>query len=500
MNEIKKLAGQTVIYGISSIGGRILGFLLVPLYVRLFNPAEFSVYVELFAYMTFLNIIYTYGMETAFFRYASRTDDLKKVFSTAFYSILSTTLLFTFLFLIFLPNIARGLGYQGHERYILWLVFILALDTLAVIPFASLRQQERPVKFAVIKIINILVNIGLNIFFLILCPYLLAQTESSLLVHVIKGIYNPEIGIEYIFISNLLSSALTLLLLSYEFRWLAFKWDKGLWRQMIKYAMPLLVVGLAGMFNDSFDRIILKHLLPFDAIKNKELLGIYGANVKLAAIMMLSIQAFKYAAEPFFFGQAKKVNPEKIYARVMKYFIITGLLVFLVVSVYINLFGFVFYGRKGMAYSGGLNVVPILLMAGLMLGVYYNLSIWYKLQDKTYFGALISLLGAVVTLLFNVLLIPAWGYMASAWGKLSCYALMVVVSYGLSRKFYPVQYPVKRIFLYFLTAVALIFLKYQFFNNNMNPFSEFFIGTLILLIFAVLVFVLEKEELKKLFH
>ncbi len=489
-----------MIYGISSIGGRILGFLLVPLYVRLFNPVEFSVYVELFAYMTFLNIIYTYGMETAFFRFASTSNNLRRVFSTSFLMVFSTTVVFTLLFVFNMGPIANGLGYGGHEKYIGWLVGILALDTLAVIPFATLRHQERPVKFATFKIINIVVNIALNLFFLLLCPYILEQPDLEALHPLINSVYSADIGIGYIFISNLLASALTIILLSKELLLFNFDIDFSLLKPMLKYALPLLVVGLAGMLNDSFDRIILKHLLPYGEEHNKSLLGIYGANVKLAMIMALVIQAFKYAAEPFFFSQAKKDDAMNTYAGVMKYFVIFGLFVFLGVTLYIRVFGVVFFGGRGAEYMAGLGVVPVLLMANLFLGIYYNLSIWYKLQDKTFYGALISLSGVVITLAGNLVFIRYFDYNASAWAKFACYFIMVLISYRLSRKYYPVNYPVARIFSYFLIAVFLYMAHHFILGNiNLNLTSDILVSTFLLITFVGLTILLEYRNFKNWF-
>jgi O-antigen/teichoic acid export membrane protein len=454
MSSIKKLASQTVIYGVSSILGRLINFLLVPIYVRIFVPAEYGISVEIYAYFTFLNILYTYGMETTFFRFANNSDQPRRVFSTSFFSLIASTAIFSSLLFIFRNPVASSLGYANREVYLTWIILILAFDTLAVVPFSVLRQAERPVKFAFIKTLNILVNVFFNLFFLIACPFILKQDHYAFMHGFINMIYSPEIGIGYIFISNLISSAVTLVFLSKEILMFNFEIDFKMLKKMIVYAAPLVIVGFAGMINDDFDRVILKHLLPYDQYHNEELLGIYGANLKLSILMVLMIQAFRYAAEPFFFNQSKQSDARQTYAAVMKYFVIVGLFLFLVVTLYIDIFKY-FIGSRNSTYHSGLNLVPILLMSYFILGIYYNLSIWYKLQDKTAMGAVIALIGAGVTIIFNLIFIPLWGYYASAFTKLLCYVVMVIISYVMAQKYYPVNYPLKSIGFYFILALLI---------------------------------------------
>ena len=312
MNKlIKKLANQTVYYGISSIVGRILNFFLVPLYVRIFTEGEYGVYTNIYAYFTFLNILYTYGMETAYFRFVSREGDSRNVFSTVTSALLASTLLFSLGMFLFKQPLCAAMGYPTHPEYILWILTILALDTLAVTPFASLRYRERPIKFATIKIISIAVNIFFNIFFLIICPFVLKRASLEMVHPYILSVYSPSIGIGYIFISNILASAMTLLLLFKELSEFNFRLDFSLLKRMLTYSAPLVIIGFAGMVNDNLDRTILKHLLPYSAEQNDILLGIYGANAKLSVFMVLVIQAFKYAAEPFFFFRQVKAMQRK---------------------------------------------------------------------------------------------------------------------------------------------------------------------------------------------
>jgi O-antigen/teichoic acid export membrane protein len=488
MSTIKKLANQTVIYGLSSILGRIINFLLVPIYVRVFVPAEYGISVEIYAYFTFLNILYTYGMETTFFRFANNSENPRKVFSTSFFSLFASTLIFSLVLFIFRNPIAADLGYANREMYLTWIILILAFDTIAVVPFSLLRQSERPIKFALIKTINILVNVFFNLFFLIACPYVLKHGQFAFLHGFINMVYSPDIGIGYIFISNLISSAVTLIFLTKEFMMFNFEIDFKMLKKMLIYSAPLVIVGFAGMINDSLDRTILKHLLPYDAYRNEEILGIYGANLKLAILMVLMIQAFRYAAEPFFFIQSKQTDAKQTYAVVMKYFVIAGLFLFLLVTLYIDIFKY-FIGSRGSLYLTGLGIVPILLMSYLVLGIYYNLSIWYKLEDKTTMGAVIAVIGAALTIVLNIVLIPIWGYYACAATKLLCYVVMVILSYIFAQKYYPVKYPLKSVGFYFILTMIIYFadLLVKDYISVDNASVSLLTGSFFMLIFVIIV-------------
>lgn len=489
MNPLKQLASQTAIYGLSSIIGRLLNYFLVPLYTRVFLPEQYGVVTEMYAYISFLIIVFTYGMETAYFRFAETEANKEKVFSTSLLSLIFSSLFFVGLFFLFAKPLSNILQYPNHTEYIYWFALILALDAITSIPFAKLRQQNKAKKFATIKLLNIFINIGFNIFFLVVCPYFLRFPDSPILPF-IKGIYNVNIGVGYVFISNLIASAVTLILLLPEMLDIHFDLDKQLCKRMLIYALPLLVAGLAGMVNETMDRILLKYLL-IDKSTAMEQLGIYGACYKLSILMTLFIQTFRYAAEPFFFSHSSKENAKQIYADVMKYFVITCSFIFLGIMLYMDVVKY-FIGAK---YYSGLKVVPILLLANLCLGVFFNLSIWYKLTGKTRFGAYLTIFGAVVTLVLNYWWIPIMGYMGAAWATLICYASMMVVSYFIGQKYYPVNYNLKKILGYLGLSLLLFFAsKYlqslEILNHKMLLAGNSFL----LLLFLTIVFISEKPK------
>lgn len=434
----------------SSIIGRFLNYLLVPIYTRIFLDAEYGVVTELYAYVAFFTVLYTYGMETAFFRFSEKEKNYDTVFSAAFLSMAFTTTLLTCILIFFSGEIATKLNYPDHPEYITWFALILAFDSLTAIPFARIRQKGQPVRFAAIRIINILSNIGLNIFFLVLCPWVIKHGSPEL-AGLVQKIYDPGIGVGYVFISNLIASAIMFALTCTEVVKHRISFDGKLWKEMMIYALPLLLVGFAGIVDEMTGRALLKWLLPGTSDENLAQLGIYGACYKLAMLVSLFTQAFRYAAEPFFFSHAKEANAPQTFARVTKYFIIIGCLMFLVIMLYIDVFKY-FIGEN---FRSGLNVVPILLWANIALGAYYNLSVWYKLADKTMTGAYISIAGAVVTIVLNIVLIPVLGYAGSAWATLSCYVFMALVSYVLGQRYYPVPYEIGKITGYCALALGL---------------------------------------------
>lgn len=470
LNQIKKLAGQTVIYGISSILGRFLNYLLVPLHTRALFTEQYGVISVLYAYIAFLLVILLYGMETSFFRFYEKHTDKPKVVSTAFISILSSTLLFLLLTIVFSDNLASLISFEHNPEYIIYFVIIVGLDALSAIPFAKLRAQNKAMLFAAIKIINILINIALNLYF-----YFDFNTFSP-----IKGL-----GVEYVFIANLAASAVTLLLLSPQILNIRLVFDYKLWKQMLIYAFPLLFSGLAGIINEMFDRILLQYLLPEDIALSQ--VGIYSACYKVAILMTIFIQAFRYAAEPFFFSQAKEKNSKQTYAQVMKYFVIAGLLIFLGIMLYID-FVMLYIDKS---YRSGRDVIPILLAANLFLGIYYNLSVWYKLTDNTKYGALFAILGAAITFILNFLFIPQFGYMASAWATLACYATMASLSFIIGRRFFKVNYPIKEILVYTFIAMALMLLSILFDYYNLG--YTYLINSVLFLFFIY--FVMKRERL-----
>ena len=469
---IKKLAGQTAIYGLSSIVGRLLNYLLVPIYTRVFLPPEFGVVTELYGYVGFLTVLLTYGMETAFFRYVKEANKPKEVFSTAFLSLLFSTLAFAMVALLFRQSIAELIRYPNHSEYVLWFALILSFDALSALPFARLRYEERPIKFAVIKLLNIALNIGVVLFFIVFCPKYAAQYDF------LNKIYHSQIGVGYIFIGNLAASAVTFALLLPDVLRAKLTFVKSLWRQMIIYALPLVVAGFAGIINEMLDRVMLKYLLPHDLETNMAQLGIYGACYKLSILMTLFIQAFRYAAEPFFFSRSVHSDARKTYAEVMNYFAWVCGFIFVGITLFLD----VVKHFIGVNYHEGLSVVPILLLANLMLGVYYNLSIWYKLTNKTSYGALIGVLGALVTIVLNFWLIPRIGYMGSAWATLACYTFMVALSYFFGKKHYAIPYELGKLAILLLVALAIYRLDAFLANGSYAqlPLAATYIGKVVL--------------------
>ncbi len=454
MSILKKLAGQSAIYGLSSIVGRFLNYLLVPLHTNIFtNPGEYGVVTELYAYISFLIIIYTYGMETTFFHFSEKFSERKhNVFSTAMCSLVTTTFLFTGGIVLFAEPIAEMLRYGNHTEYIIYLALIIGFDAVTALPFTRLRQQNKAKKFAALKLANIGINIFFNLLFFIILP-VWYRNEGGMLHAIAKVIYNPDTGVGYVFLANLLASAITFLLMVKEIRFNRHDFDKSLLPPMMLYSVPLLIAGLAGMVNETLDRIMIKFLVP-DQSNAMIQLGIYGACYKLSILMTLFIQAFRYAAEPFFFAQHNKADARSTYAMVLKYFTIVCSFIFLAIMMYIDVVKY-FIGKN---YWEGLHVVPVLLIANMCLGIFFNLSMWYKLSGNTRYGAYFAAGGAVVTVAFNFLLIPKLGYMGAAWTTLICYASMMIASYVTGQKKYPVPYQTVKIFLYATLAIMLYLL------------------------------------------
>lgn len=498
MNPIKRLAGQTAIYGLPSIIGRILGFLLVPLYTRVFSQTEYGVVNVFYSYSALLLVILTYGMETAFFRFAQKEEDKNKVFSTGFLSLLISTSVFLLFSLIFSNTVARWIQYPDHPEYVVWFALIIGFDVLTSIPFAKLRSLNRPVRFASIKLVNIILNISLNLFFILLCPWLMKHTEPGFYDHFLRFIYTPEWGIEYIFISNLIASIAVIFLLIPEIKGFNTRMDKVLWKRMFMYALPLLFAGLAGVANETFDRILLRYLLPPGIAEAQ--VGIYGACYKIAILMTLFIQAYRYAAEPFFFSYAKEKDARQTYATIMTYFVITVSVLFLITMLYLEDVVILFIGRD---FREGSAVIPILMLAHLFLGLYYNLSIWYKLTDQTMYGAYISIGGCVVTIVLNILWIPRSpdhyfsGYMGSAWATFIGYGLMMVVSYFYGQKYYRIPYRMVKVIAYLVFAVLLYYLS-QWIHPEYRPIRLVF-NSALLAVYLMVVVVMEGHKLKTFF-
>ncbi|GAA4014158.1 polysaccharide biosynthesis C-terminal domain-containing protein [Hymenobacter fastidiosus] len=459
MGVAKKLVSQTAVYGVSSILGRVLTFLLVPLYTRTFAPAEYGVVTELFSYVAFFNILFTYGMETTYFRFANQPGaDRQALYSKVFSLLLVSSILFSGLFMLLASPITSVLHYPpGQEQYIIWLALIMGVDAATAIPFARLRLENKARKVATVRFLNILVNVGLNLFFIVLCRDVAAGKYLPQLRPLVMLVYNPALGVGYVFLANLIANALYIPLLWRELSDFRFRLDFTGLKPMLKYAYPLMLMGLAGMVNETLDRPLLKYWLPagfYPGQSNMTAVGIYGACYKFAMFMTLVIQAFRYAAEPFFFAQSTDKNSPATFALVLKWFTLCCAFIFVFVSLNVEDFAEFLLGRA--EYRAGLDIVPILLLANLFLGVYYNLAVWFKLTDKTYFGTYISFGGAALTIGLNFLLIPLIGYLGSAFTTLACYFMMAAVCWYLGNKHYPIPYPMARLSLWLALAIGIV--------------------------------------------
>lgn len=451
-SAIKALMGQTLVYGLGTIVPRLLNYLLLtPFYTRILSKGDFGTMTELYSYVAFLMVLLTYGMETTFFKFSETEKQPSKVYGTISWSLWVTTGIFLLGLWLFQDNLSQWIQYENQPYYVLLMGIIIGLDTVLAIPFAKLRQEQKALWFTILKILNISVNIGLNFFFLYVMREAYNENPSSFL----GTWYRPDQTITYILVANLAANGITALFLLPSIFKSFQRFDFALWKRMISFSWPLLIVGLAAMVNEVADKLLLKYLLP-QALHPMEQIGIYAANYKIAVLMTIFIQMFKFAAEPFFFRQSKQENAKEVYAHVMKYFVVFGLLIFLSVSLGLDWIKY-FIGTQ---FHEGLAIVPIVLLANLFLGIYYNLSIWYKLTNQTRLGAVISVIGAMLTIVLNVILIPIWGYWASAWITFIAYGSMMILSWAYGQKYYPVHYPIGRIGLYFMVAMG-IFLLYR---------------------------------------
>lgn len=447
MAGVKSLAKDTAIYGMSSIIGRFLNWCLTPLYTYLLVQAEYGTIVNLYAWIGLLLVFLTYGLETGFFRFAN--DPAKgtpqSVYSTCMTSLGVTTLLFVGIVLCFLHPIAHGLQCDRHPEYVLMVAAIIALDVFSALPFAYLRFCERPLRFAFLKLLNIGLTICFNIFFLVLCPAIYKSHPEW-----IGWFYNPDYGAGYILISNVLASFIiftTLIPEIFRIHW-HFRYD--LLKQILRYSFPLLILGLAGIMNQNLDKILYPYLIA-DQAEAMNQLGIYGANAKIAVVMIMFTQAFRYAYEPFIFARSQSEDKRSMYAVAMKYFIIVDLFIFLGVMFYLDIIRYFIDPR----YFAGLKVVPIIMMAELFSGIFFNLSLWYKLTDRTQWGVYFSFIGLIIIVLMNVLLVPHYGYIACAWAAFACYFAMMFFSWLFGQKYYPIRYDLKGIAKYTVLTLLL---------------------------------------------
>ncbi|MDE3248577.1 MAG: oligosaccharide flippase family protein [Bacteroidota bacterium] len=479
-------------YGGSTIISRLLNYLLTPYLTKVLTGAEYGEYSLVYSVLPFLMVIFTYGMETAYFRFIHREEYKDTIHNTASVSLICSTFVLTALIVLGSHPIAQLISIKEHPEYITLGAIIIGFDTLAVVPLAKLRQEGRPVKFAMVRISSILVNIGVTIFLISACPAIIKNNPNSIL----RLFYNKDYGVGYLIIANLVASITTLILLWKEFT--AFKWvfDNVLWKEMIVYTLPLLIVGFGGVINETFDRIMLGWWAPAatETAKHAEV-GIYSANYKLSILITLFIQAFRMGAEPFFFKQASGENAQRIYARVMKFFVITVCVMFLVVALFLDIWKE--FIRNPKMYVG-LKVVPILLLANMFLGIYYNLSIWYKITNKTMIGAWITVAGAVITLVVNYFFVPLFSYMACAWATFLCYGTMMVLSYVMGQKHYFVPYAWKKLLAYIVIVVLLFFVHSGIRSVSTSFLVSVVSGLLLLSAFVAFVLKVEKKEFQKL--
>ena len=478
-------------YGVSSIAARFINYLLTPYLTIVLSIADYGKMSLVYAAIPFFNVIFTFGFETAYFRFAQGKENENSVYSTASLSLICSTILLASLLWIMQGPLAAFAGIPDYPLLIQLSIVIIVFDTLTTLPFARLRHEGRPVKYAFIRIFSIIINIASTIFFISICPKILAENPN----HWIGMIYDPTVNpVTYIVIANVIQSGITLLLFLPEIGSIRLKFDAKLWWTMMIYSLPLIIAGMGGMINETFDRIMLRWWVPGDVLFKEEQVGIYNACYKLSILITLFIQAFRMGAEPFFFKESQNDNPQKTYARVMKFFVITVSMMFLVVSLFIPVWRY-FIAEK---HWGGLGVVPILLMANIFLGIYYNLSIWYKLSNKTLSGAYITLIGAAITILINAVFIRWYSFMASAWATFFCYGSMMVISFVWGQREYRIPYAWKKLLAYMGIAVIIFFIHKGITSLLPNMIVNIGAAVILLCIYTCFILFVEKKEFQKL--
>ena len=482
MENLKSLAKDTAIYGLSSIIARFINYLLVPIQTARFaaSGGEYGIITNVYAYVSLLIILLTFGMETTFFRFMSKEgEDPKKVYSTTLTMVMMTSLVSALLVMLFLHPIASVVGYADHPEYVAVMYVTVAIDAFMAIPFAYLRYLHKPIKFAMLKIINILMNIALNILYLIILPALKLN---------LFGIYDEQftLDVAFVFYINLFCTCATLLMLWKEWGTIPFKIDKVTCKRMFNYTWPLLVMGLAGQLNQAASQILFPYFFDGSQEEARAQLGIYGACIKIAMIMVMITQAFRFAYEPFVFGKSKDKDNRETYAQAMKFYLVFTLLAFLMVMGYLDILKFL----VGESYWEGLRVVPIVMAAEIMFGVFFNLSFWYKLTDRTIWGAYFSGIGAVVLIVIDILLIPRFSYMACAWAGFAAYATSMILSYFIGQRYYPITYPIKDMTIYLILTIFL-FIGIQYANRAFPLWIALIINTLLIAVFVV--YLLKKD-------
>lgn len=489
--SLKKLAGQTVWYGVSNIAARLLTYLLTPYFTYILiskaGQVEFGRFQYMYSLFPVMNVLYTYGMETAFFRF-STTEDKQKLYRTQITAMLISTLLLTVALYIFRVPLAVFAELGSHVEYVGWCAAIIALDALSALPYARMRKENRPRKYAFTKVIGIIAYVLTIVFLFSYGDNIAAGSPDG----AFASWYRHHWGLGFILFANIIQCVVTLLLLLGELKDYRPQFDKVIFNKVIRYGYPILIAGFAGVMNDSLNRVMYQKLSPAPGEESLRLLGFYSAALKLAALIYLVIQAFKLAAEPFFFSISGEKNSKQTYARIMKWFVILLAVMFLNIMLYIDIWKY-FVGRE---YREALGVVPVLLLSYIFLGVYYNLTVWYKLTDKTQYGTYIMLIGSVVTIIFNWLLIPAWGYYACAWGTLLCYGVMMALSYYWGQKYYPIPYDLPRMFKYIGLMLVLFAVNYSVFYFTDNTGLHLLSGTILFVAYLYYVYTQEKGELK----
>ena len=493
MSGIKKLAGQTLWYGVPTIARRFLGYIMnLTLPLIFAQPATTADLTQIYAIIPFLNVLFTYGLETAYFRF-SRDEDQKNLYNTLSVSLIGSTIFFTALLFIFKDSIAGWANLDEHPEYINWMAAIIFFDAISTLAFARLRQENRPKRYAFATLAGVLLNIFVVILFLAIIPKYVQNNPHSFL----GTFYNKNIGIGYYLIGNLAGSILTFLILRKEFAQIQFRFDDSLWKKVMGYAYPLVIVGMGGMVNDMLSRLIYQHVVDLPEDQAKHELGIFGNIYRLAVLITIMIQAFRMAAEPFFFSQSKDENAPRTYARIMKFFVIACCCMFLFISLYIDVFAWFFQAIDKPAWVEGLNVVPLLALGNVFLGIYYNLSIWYKLTNKNMTGAVITFGGAAITIVLNILLIPRYHYLGAAIATFCCYLFMMIASYLLGQKYYPVPYARKKTISYLVLTVIIYAVHRGLVNLWANHWFNLITASILLLLFGLFVAKMERRELER---
>ncbi len=497
LSSIRKLANQTLWYGGSYVAARFLNvFLKFALTYFLATSASYGQMTKMYVYTTFLAVIFTYGMETAYFRFVQQHKDKQELYNTSVTSILLSTFFLSLAMIIWAQPIADIFKVALHPEWVKWFAFILGFDALAAIPFARLRQEQRPVKYAFLKFLNVFLQVFFTIYFLVFCPWLQKHHPGNVLLH----FYNPAIGVGYVFIANLIASVTTLCTLYKELRGFKLQVNKTLWKQLLIYSLPLVIVGLGGMINEVVDRILLDYLLPYPEKMRDQIIGVYQIGYQFAMLINVFIQVFKMGAEPFFFNEMDKENARETYARVMKFFVIGTCWTFLGIVLFRDVWkaiGLVDL-RRHPEYAGGFNVIPQLALGYVCLGVYYNLSVWYKLTNKTLAGATVTIIGAIVTLALNFWWIPKYSYVGSAWATFICYFVMMIVSFIWGQKVYPVPYEWRKLGGYILIAAVFCAFHQWVMDHFPNIYISVLSGLVLFLVFFIFTLLKDKKEFAKL--